>query len=383
MSSEVKKKFAEGNIDHIISTPLKDGNMFIAYTDNPNEGYGTYMIVNGKGDIIKPKTVFHNKYTSNKSCVTLDDGNIFLVYADTEPYQGVFMVLSPSGEVVIPKTVFNSSSIAYTRSVFCTKLNNGNVLIAYSDGGNSYYGTFVIVSPDGTIVKSKTVFNSGSTQYISCATFNDGKVLIVYSDGGNSNRGMFVIVDENGNITKSETQIATTVMNLISCTSLKNGNVFVGFRQGTTSGRFSIFNSSGTAIKSSEYFDTATSGIDYINCETFENGNVLITYRDGANSNSVFTIMDENGNVVLEKQVFETNSIAQIDTSIFENGDIFIAYRDYITTSFASFKIIVTDLINKIFAKNTLNNIEIDTLLQNGFYELLYDDKFIAKEVRV
>ena len=180
------------------------------------------------------------------------------------------------------KTVFNSGFTLYTS---CTTLGNGNVLIAYRDADNSGYGTFVIVSQSGNIVKSEMVFNSGSTTEISSTTLANGNALIAYTDGDNSNYGTFVIVDQNGNIVKNETV----------------------FNNGTT-------------------YDISSTSLG--------NGNVLIAYRDvGNNQYGTFIIVDQ---------------------------DYFMLY-----------------------SSNSVNNIEIDTLLSNGFYELLYDGKFIAKEVRV
>ena len=125
------------------------------------------------------------------------------------------------------ENVFNSDNTQY---ISCITLANGNVLIAYQDYNNSRYGTFVIVSPDGSIVKSETVFNGGATSYISSTTLGNGNVLIAYLDGGNSNYGTFVIVDQSGNIVKNETVFNSGPTAYISCTTLANGNVLIAYR---------------------------------------------------------------------------------------------------------------------------------------------------------
>jgi hypothetical protein len=117
---------------------------------------------------------------------------VLIAYQDNgNASYGTFVIVSPTGSIVVNETVFNSASTNYPTP---TKLDNGNVLIAYQDGGNSYYGTFVIVSPTGSIVRNETVFNSANTSYISLTKLDNGNVLIAYRDNGNSDYGTIEII---------------------------------------------------------------------------------------------------------------------------------------------------------------------------------------------
>ena len=85
------------------------------------------------------------------------------------------------------ETVFESAAVYYTSIDFDS--TNNKVLIAYRDGGNSYYGTAIVGTVSGTDISfgTATVFESASTQYITTRFDPDtSKFLIVYRDNGNS-----------------------------------------------------------------------------------------------------------------------------------------------------------------------------------------------------
>ncbi|MCP4992327.1 MAG: hypothetical protein GY934_00870, partial [Gammaproteobacteria bacterium] len=103
-------------------------------------------------------------------------------------------------------TVFESASTYYTSA---TTLQNGNVLISYTDNGNSNYGTFVIYDPAGNEVVAPTVFESAAAYYISATTLQNGNILISYRDDGNSGYGTFVIYGSAGTEFTSELAVTT------------------------------------------------------------------------------------------------------------------------------------------------------------------------------
>ena len=92
--------------------------------------------------------------------------------------------------------VFESANTIACSAAFDS--NSNKVVIAFRDGGNSSHGTAIVgtVDPSDNSISfgSAEVFNSGSTPYIS-ATFdsNVNKVLVSYRDSGNSSRGTSVV----------------------------------------------------------------------------------------------------------------------------------------------------------------------------------------------
>jgi len=73
-------------------------------------------------------------------------------------------------------------------------------VVAYTDDGNSNYGTAVIGDVSGTTITygSEYVFNAASTGYNSAAALSSDKFVVAYRDSGNSLYGTAVIGDVSG-----------------------------------------------------------------------------------------------------------------------------------------------------------------------------------------
>ena len=72
------------------------------------------------------------------------------------------------------------------------------------DGGNSNYGTSIILDVSGTTITPATpvVFESALTEYISATKLSASQVLVTYQDGGNSSYGTACILDISGSVIK-------------------------------------------------------------------------------------------------------------------------------------------------------------------------------------
>lgn len=95
--------------------------------------------------------------------------------------------------------VFESGRVDYVATTFDS--NAGKIVIAYTDVLNVNYGTAVIGTVSGTSISFGTavVFESASTAYISAAFDSDAnKVAIVYSDDGNADCGTAIIGTVSG-----------------------------------------------------------------------------------------------------------------------------------------------------------------------------------------
>ncbi len=95
--------------------------------------------------------------------------------------------------------VFESASISYPAITFDS--NTNKVAIGYRDNGNSSYGTGIVGTVSGTSISfgSPTVFSSGNTTYID-ATFDssNNKVVFAYRNESNSNYGTAVVGTVSG-----------------------------------------------------------------------------------------------------------------------------------------------------------------------------------------
>jgi hypothetical protein len=118
---------------------------------------------------------------------TLANGDVVSLRSDGT----VEKVATTASTVVGTPAEFESASTNYISATFDS--NTNTVVIAYSDAGNSNYGTAVVGTVSGTSITFGTpvVFESASTTYISAAFYGStkNKVVIVYRDGGNFNKG--------------------------------------------------------------------------------------------------------------------------------------------------------------------------------------------------
>jgi len=77
------------------TTSLTNGNVLIAYRDDTNSGYGTFVIYDSAGNLVKSETVFNSgdtSYSSKISATTLTNGNVLIAYRDdTNSGYGTFV----------------------------------------------------------------------------------------------------------------------------------------------------------------------------------------------------------------------------------------------------------------------------------------------------
>jgi hypothetical protein len=85
------------------------------------------------------------------------------------------------------ETVFNSGD---TTVISTALIDSTHVLVAYSDGGNSNYGTAQILTISGTTITAGTeyVFNSATSNYMSATLIDSTHVLVAYEDFSYSTR---------------------------------------------------------------------------------------------------------------------------------------------------------------------------------------------------
>jgi len=178
----------------------------IAYRDNGNSNYGTAVVgtISGTSISFGSESVFEyaNSYPIS---ATFDSTNnkVVIAYKDyANSYYGTAVVGTISGTSISFGTpvVFDSGGLADNISATFDSTNN-KVVIAYRDGGNSYYGTAVVGQVSGTSISFGTpaVFKSDYTQQISAAyDSTNQKVVIAYQDYNNSNYGNVVVGTVSG-----------------------------------------------------------------------------------------------------------------------------------------------------------------------------------------
>ena len=176
----------------------------IAFKDDGNTNHGKAVVgtVSGTSISFGSSTTFESAPAVNMSTIFDSSNNkVVITYYDAgNSSYGTAVVGTVSGTSISFGTpaVFESASTGYNSATFDS--NSNKVIIAYTDAGNSDYGTVIVGTVSGTSISfgSPTVFESATTDYKS-ATFdsNNNKVVIAYRDGGNSNYGTAVVFDVN------------------------------------------------------------------------------------------------------------------------------------------------------------------------------------------
>ncbi len=125
---------------------------------------------------------------------TLPSGKPVVVNAD-----GTVSVISGSSASLGSEAVFESAAVTYTNATFDS--NSNKVVVAYGDNDNSYSGTAVVGTVSGSSITFGTpvVYNSGESAWTSIAfDSNSNKVVIAYTDEGNSGYGTAIVGTVSG-----------------------------------------------------------------------------------------------------------------------------------------------------------------------------------------
>ena len=243
--------------------------------------------------------------------------------------------------------VFNSSTTIRQGSTFDS--SNNKVIVAYRNGGNANYGTAKVGTVSGTSISfgSATVFEAASTTSISAAfDVNSNKVVIAYTDSGNSNYGTSVVGTVSGtSISFGSATVFTASYSIDnSATFDSNSNkIVIAFRNvGNSSyGTAIVGTVSGTSISfgSAVVFESASSNLPSIAFDLVSN-KIVIAYYDGGNSNYGTAIVGTVSGTSISfgsSTVFNANTSTAISNTFDLNSkQIVIAYRDNVNSNYGT-----------------------------------------------
>ena len=177
-----------------------NGKVVIAYKDNGNGAYGTAIVgtVSGTSISFGSESVFNAGNTGTVVAEYDSTNNKVVIAFQDIPNsdRGRAIVGTVSGTsisfgtpVTFTPDYTNSFSVTFDSS-------NQKVVISYRDGGWSYYGRAIVGTVSGTSISFgyPFVFESANTNRIS-STFDssNGKLVVAYTDNGNSYYGTAVV----------------------------------------------------------------------------------------------------------------------------------------------------------------------------------------------
>ena len=345
--SASKTVFETGQPYYAQSAFVGSGKIVVVYRDNGNSSYGTAVVgtVSGTSVSFGTPVVFNTANTTDLS-LTYDSANdkVVVVYCDRgNNSYGTAIIGEVSGTSInFPSSpvVFEFATTYYTATTFDS--TNGKVVIAYSDNGNSNYGTAVVGTVSGTSISfgSPVVFESATTHHTS-ATFDstNNKVVIAYSDNGNSNYGTAVVGTVSGTsisfgspVVWSSTGDTATAKSVVYDSS--NQKIVIVYRDndgslyytrsvvGTVSGTSISF---GTAVVVSA---TNSSEIRAVYDST--NGKVFVTFMNGSGNHAVVGTVSGTsisyGSPVTFESVYA--SVAPFPAHDSTNDKVVVVYAD-------------------------------------------------------
>ena len=172
----------------------------IVYSDVNNSRYGTAVVGTVSGTSISfGSSVVFESADIREAHIAFDSvsNKMIVAYRDTgNANYGTAIVGTVSGTSISfgSPTVFESALTILPCVAFDPTANK--IVIAYSDGGNSYYGTVITGTITGTSLSfdSPSVFESANASpYSATYDSNSSKVVVNYVDSGNSGYGTSVV----------------------------------------------------------------------------------------------------------------------------------------------------------------------------------------------
>jgi hypothetical protein len=202
------------NTYSIKTTSVGNGKVVISYKDNTNSNTSTAVVgtISGTSISFGSEVAFDPGTSISRMSSAFDTTNnkLVIVYNNSANIdEGKAVVGTVSGTNISFGTpaIFNNASTNYPGITFDS--DTGKVVIVYRDGGNSNYGTAIqgTVSGTGISFGSEVVFESAIVSWVSAAydSHND-KTVIAYSDGGNSSYGTAAVFSSTSLVTNLTTE---------------------------------------------------------------------------------------------------------------------------------------------------------------------------------
>lgn len=234
----------------------------IAYQDDASSSYGAASVgtVSGTSISFGTRVLFRSNFLFNTTATVYDPvaQRIVIMYNSGG---GSAIVGTVSGTSISFGTavVFDSGGASFISAAY--DVNAQKVVIAYTDSDNSSFGTGIVGTVSGTTISfgTPTVFESASTDAIS-AVYDASiqKVVIAYTDGGNSNFGTAVVGTISGTSISFTTPFVFRSGNTFSNSAVYNSNaqrVVISYRDNSNSffGTSGVYTSPSTNLTSGNF----------------------------------------------------------------------------------------------------------------------------------
>jgi hypothetical protein len=278
--------------------------------------------------------VFNTGATTISSVSYLDSTHFIVAYTDYgNSFYGTAIIgtVSNTNEIVYGDPyVFNSAS---TGKISVSYLDSTHFVVVYKDNGNSSYGTAIIGTVSNTdeiTYGSEYVFNSGSTDFTSVSKIDSTHFVIAYQDSGNSNKGTDIIgtVSNTDEIAYGDPYIFNDAKTeYISCAIIDSTHFVISYQDDANSGHGTaiigtIANTDEISFGSEYVFNSADT--EYVSISKIDSTHFVVAYRDVDNS--------DYGTACIGT-VSNTDEIAYGDEYVFNSGSTAFTSVSYLDST--------------------------------------------------
>jgi len=256
---------------------------------------------------------------------------------------GPIDVVQTSGtEAVGTEVQFDAGNLSLSGSSSTFDSTNGKIVIVYSDIANSYYGTAIVGTVNGSSITfgTEVVFASVTTLDASvCFDSVNSKVVIAYKNNSDTDKpGTAIVGTVSGNSISFGTAVefdaarSDTPFALYDST---NSKIIIAYESQNATAKAIVGTVSDTSISfgtASQFNASATTAIS--GEHDTSSGKTIITYSDSGNSargTCVVATVSGTGISFGSEVVFETGGVARNTTGTVydsENNRIVVSYSD-------------------------------------------------------
>jgi hypothetical protein len=210
-----------GTPDTVSLAKIDSATFVVCYRYGGTTGYCRVCTVSGTTITANTRHAIQGGDSSTINCKSLDSTHIVVAYADegdSGKGKTVIGVISGTAITFGSEYTFNNADTG-GGSLSVDILDSTHFIVAYSDIGNSSYGTAVlgtVSAGDEITFGSEYVFNGAATYGISITSLNGYNFAIGYKDSGNSDYLTAIVGTESGLApkTKELTEIIAMSSNL-------------------------------------------------------------------------------------------------------------------------------------------------------------------------
>ena len=239
--------------------------------------------------------VFNSYDTWSTSVIALDENNVLIAYQNRGNfYYGTAVIATISGQTISfgPEYVFtNGRAFEFSPAA----LDANNVLIAYRDDNDLHHGTAIIATISGQTISfgPQYVFNSALTSNLTATTIDENNVLIAYYNDLEPQGSAKIATISGDTISFGEEYVFNIndeyIAKWLSATTINENNVLIAYQEF----HWPTFTYNGSAIIATISGDSISFGNKYgfnsgaktgqSSATTLDEHHVLIAYRDGGN----------------------------------------------------------------------------------------------------